>query len=74
MSLAADLQSKQVTVRSLTAPLRPLNNITTAAVAIEIAPPSDDISDLMSSAYQQLIAEAVAAGLADTRGKLEQTQ
>jgi len=71
MSLAAELQSKQVTVRSLIAPLRPLNNITTAAVAIEVAPPSDDISELTSSAYQQLIAGTVAAGVADARDKLE---
>ena len=58
-------------MRTLTAPLRPLNNITTAAIAIEIAPPGSDISRLNSAAYQQPIAAAVAAGVADARDKLQ---
>jgi N-acetylmuramoyl-L-alanine amidase len=67
----AELQNKRVPARSLIAPLRPLNNITTAAIALEIAPPSDDISQLNSPTYQQLIAGAIAAGVADVRYKLE---
>jgi N-acetylmuramoyl-L-alanine amidase len=70
-SLAMQLQNRQIAVRSLIAPLRPLNNITTAAVAIEVAPPSDDVLQLNSSTYQQLIAAAIAAGVADFRDKLE---
>jgi N-acetylmuramoyl-L-alanine amidase len=70
-SIAAALHGKQFPVRTLTAPLRPLNNITTAAVAIEIAPPASDISRLDSAAYQQPIAAAVAAGVADARDKLQ---
>jgi len=70
-SVAKQLQSKQISVRSLIAPLRPLNNVTTAAIAIEVAPPSDDVSQLNSPAYQQLVAAAVAAGVADARDKLE---
>jgi N-acetylmuramoyl-L-alanine amidase len=70
-SMAKQLHDRQVAVRSLMAPLRPLNNITTAAVAIEVAPPSDDISQLTSVAYQQEVAAAIAAGAADVRDKLE---
>jgi N-acetylmuramoyl-L-alanine amidase len=70
-SVAEALHSKQISVRTLTAPLRPLNNITTAAVAIEIAPPGDDVSRLNSAAYQQPIAAAVATGVADARDKLQ---
>jgi len=70
-SVAAALHEKQFPVRTLTAPLRPLNNITTAALAIEIAPPDGDISRLNSTAYQQPIAAAVAAGVADARDKLQ---
>ena len=70
-SVAAALHSKQFPVRTLTAPLRPLNNITSAAVAIEIAPPANDMSRLSSAAYQQLIAAAVASGIADARDKLQ---
>lgn len=70
-SLSAELQRRQVPVRSLVAPLRPLNNIITAAVAIEVAPPADDISALNSAPYQQLVASSVAAGVAAVRDKLE---
>jgi N-acetylmuramoyl-L-alanine amidase len=70
-SVAAALHSKQFSVRTLTAPLRPLNNITTAAVAIEIAPPAADIAQLNSTAYQQPIAAAVAAGIAGARDQLQ---
>ena len=69
--LAAELQSKQIPARALIAPLRPLNNITAAAIAMEVAPPSDDVSQLNSPAYQQLLASAIAAGVADARDKLE---
>ncbi len=44
-SVAAELRSKQISVRTMAAPLRPLNNITTAAIALEIAPPGEKISD-----------------------------
>lgn len=70
-SLAAEFIKRQVPVRSLIAPLRPLNNIATAAVAIEISPPAGGISGLTSSAYQQLVAESVASGAAAVRDKLE---
>jgi N-acetylmuramoyl-L-alanine amidase len=69
--LVRNLQSKQIPARSLIAPLRPLNNITTVALAVEIAPPSDDVSQLNSPAYQQLIAGAIAAGVGDFRDRQE---
>jgi len=70
-SVAAALHEKQFPVRTLIAPLRPLNNITTAAIAIEIAPPGGDIARLNSVAYQQPIAAAVASGVADARDQLQ---
>jgi N-acetylmuramoyl-L-alanine amidase len=70
-NLVKDLQNKQIPARSLIAALRPLNNITTTALAVEVAPQSDDVSQLNSPAYQQLIASAVAAGVAAFRDKLE---
>ena len=68
--LAAEFAKREVPVRSLLAPLRPLNNITSAAVGIEIAPPAGKAADLNSPAYQQLVAEAVAAGIEAVRDKL----
>jgi len=70
-SLAAELQNRRVPSRSLIAALRPLNNVTAPAVAVEVAPPAADVSELNSLAYQQLIASSLAAGIAAARDKLE---
>ena len=69
--LIAELQKKQISVRTLIAPLRPLNNITAAAVAVEIAPPEAGISELNSPGYQQLITETIATGIVAAREKFE---
>jgi N-acetylmuramoyl-L-alanine amidase len=69
-SVVAELRKQQVTVRTLTAPLRPLNNIATAAIAVEVAPPASDVSQLTSPDYQQQIASAVANGIAAIRSQL----
>src|SRR5271155_1664135 len=55
-SVAAALKKQQVPTRTLTAPLRPLNNILTAAIAVEVAPSASDVSQLTSTDYQQQIA------------------
>jgi|SRR5579872_317766 len=60
----------QIPVRVLTAPLRPLNNIVTAAIAVEVAPPAADVSSLASPDYQELIAGAVANGIVSVRTQL----
>ncbi len=70
-SLLAELQNKRIPARSLIAPLRPLNNITTAALALEIALPSNDAFQLNAPSYQQFIASAIAGGIAGARDQLE---
>lgn len=70
-SVVAELQKSQLPARLLVAPLRPLNSLTTAALAIEITPPVGAGTDLNSPAYQQTVAATVAAGLAAVREKLE---
>ncbi len=47
-----------------------MNNLTSAAIAVEIAPPGTDVMDLQLPAYQQNVASAVAGGLAAARDKL----
>ena len=69
--LAVELQKQQIPVRVLMAPLRPLNNIATAAVAVEVAPPATGIADLNSATYQQQVAASMANGLLALRDKLE---
>jgi len=69
-SLATEFEKRQVAVRSLIAPLRPLNSITTAGIAIEIAPPTSGVAELNAPQYQQLISESVTTGLLAVRDKL----
>jgi len=69
-SVAAELKNHQVSVRTLAAPLRPLDNVVTAAIAVEVAPAGSDVSQLMSPDYQQVVAVAVASGIADIRAQL----
>jgi N-acetylmuramoyl-L-alanine amidase len=54
--------------------LRPLNNITLAAVAVEVAPLGSSPDELGSAQYQQKIATALASAIANLRGKLEAAQ
>jgi len=69
-SLADSLKKIEIPVRTLTAPLRPLNNVVTAAIAVEVAPPASEVSALTSPDYQQLIAGALANGIFAMRGQL----
>jgi N-acetylmuramoyl-L-alanine amidase len=69
-NLAESLRKIEIPVRTLTAPLRPLNNVVIAAVAVEVAPPASDVSALTSPDYQQLIAGALANGIFAMRGQL----
>jgi N-acetylmuramoyl-L-alanine amidase len=69
-ALAAEFGKRQISVRSLVAPLRPLNNITAAAIAVEVAPPASGIADLHSPQYQQLISESIVSGVLAVRDKL----
>jgi N-acetylmuramoyl-L-alanine amidase len=72
--IANEFQKRQIPVRSLTAPLRPLNNVTTAALAIEVAPQGTDLTQLTAPDYQQLVTSAVATAIAADRDKLGAAQ
>jgi N-acetylmuramoyl-L-alanine amidase len=62
--LVAAVQKTGFPIRSLTASLRPLNNIAVPAMALEIAPTTGDVSQLASADYQQMISAALANGIA----------
>ena len=70
-AVVAECNSRKITVKSLGAPVRPLNNIAAAAIAVEIAPQADTVESITDAKYQQDIATAIAVGIADMRGKLE---
>lgn len=69
-AVSSELQKRQIPVRSLTAPLRPLNNVTGPAIAIEVAPQGSDVTQLTAPDYQQLVTSAVATAIASTRDQL----
>jgi N-acetylmuramoyl-L-alanine amidase len=69
-AIGFELSKHQIQSRTLSAPLRPLNNVTAAAIAVEVAPPGTDVMDLTLPAYQQNVASAVATAIANNRDKL----
>ena len=69
-AVATELQKRQVPVRDLSAPLRPLNNVTGPAIAVEVAPQGSDVSQLTAPDYQQLVMSAVATAIAANRDQL----
>lgn len=70
-NLGGELDKKRITARILLAPIRPLNNITRPAIAIELAPPSTGLANLNSPAYHELVSSSVATALLSMRSQLE---
>ncbi|HEX3739613.1 MAG TPA: N-acetylmuramoyl-L-alanine amidase [Terriglobales bacterium] len=62
--IAAAIQKSGMPVHSLTAPLRPLDNLTSPAVAVELAPTKADVSQLTATDYQESVSAALANGIA----------
>lgn len=62
--LVSGVQQTRFPARALVAPLRPLNNIKSPAVAIEISPTTGDAAQVASTGYQQMICSALANALA----------
>lgn len=69
-AVAGELQKRQLPVRAMAAPLRPLNNIVGPAIAVEVAPQGSDLTQLMAPDYQQLVTSAVATAIAAERDQL----
>jgi N-acetylmuramoyl-L-alanine amidase len=70
-SVAEELQKRHFLARTLTAPLRPLNNIAGAAIALEIAPAVSGGTDFDSLPYRQQVTSSVAAAIVSMRSQLE---
>jgi N-acetylmuramoyl-L-alanine amidase len=70
-AILAECKNRNLPVRALAAPVRPLNNIAAPAIAVEIAPQGDTVESITDAKYQQDVAAAIAAGIAAARGKLE---
>jgi len=70
-AVVAEMQKRQFAARQSPASLRPLNNVTMPAVAIELAPGTGGLGELMSATYQQQAADAIAQGIVSIRDRLE---
>lgn len=70
VAITGELQRRQIPVRNLAAPLRPLNNVIGPAVAVEVAPQGADVTQLTAPDYQQLVMSGVATAVAAVRDQL----
>jgi N-acetylmuramoyl-L-alanine amidase len=69
-AIAGELGKRQFQVREAAASLRPLNNLTMPALAVELAPGPNGMTDLTSASYQQKAAAAIADGVNSARDRL----
>jgi hypothetical protein len=68
-AIAGELRKKDLTVTTLGSSIRPLNNIITPAVAIELAPEGTDMQSLESAKRNSAVAAAIASAIAQLRGQ-----
>src|SRR5579864_1038775 len=68
-AVSEELKKKGLTVTSLNLPLRPLNNIATAAIAVELAPDENDAQSLDCQKRQNTVATAIALGIVQFRSQ-----
>jgi len=73
-AVASEFQKRQIPVRTLAAPLRPLNNVTGAAIAVEVAPQGGSLAQLTAPDYQQLVTSAVATAISSVHDQLGAAQ
>ncbi|MDR3764170.1 MAG: N-acetylmuramoyl-L-alanine amidase [Acidobacteriota bacterium] len=72
-ALDAQATSAGFHAQTSSVPLRPLNSVTIAAVAVELAPPpGGSANDLGSAEYQARAAAALADAIAGLRGRLQE--
>jgi N-acetylmuramoyl-L-alanine amidase len=68
-SIATELLKHDVPGVALTAALRPLNNVASPAVAVEVASPQN-VDKLTSQQYQETVCKSIAAAVANSRARL----
>ena len=70
-AVAEEIGKKELPSEVVAAPVRPLNNVTAAAIAVEVSLPGPQVDTLNSANYQQQVASAIATGIADARPQVE---
>ncbi len=66
-AVARELQRKNIPASFLLSPLRPLNNIVPPAIAVEMAPDTDNVHSLESEKTQNAVASAIASAIVQGR-------
>jgi N-acetylmuramoyl-L-alanine amidase len=69
-AIAAELRKKDFAVSTLGFPIRPLNNVITPAVAVELAPEAAGLESLDDPKRHSGLVSAIAAAIAQLRGQL----
>ncbi len=67
--VAAEVGKTGLPVAGLSAPLRPLNNLTSPAIAVEWAPSPEDLRPQQLQKLGNTLAAAVASGIVEARSK-----
>jgi N-acetylmuramoyl-L-alanine amidase len=73
-SVAAELEARKLPNTLLTAPLRPMTNVAAPAIAVELAAPGESVAEISKPAYQEQVAQSLAAGIAAVRGKIAEVR
>ena len=68
-AVSEELRKRGLTVATMDVPLRPLNNIATPAIAVELAPDENDLQSLESQKRQNNVATAIALGIVQIRNE-----
>jgi N-acetylmuramoyl-L-alanine amidase len=69
-AVSEELKKKGMAVASMGVPLRPLNNIATPAIAVELIADADDQQSLESQKRQNNVATAIALGIVQVRSQM----
>jgi len=72
-SVMGELVSRKLPNSLMAAPLRPMNNIAAAAIAVEIASPDESVPDIAKASYLDQVAQAIATGIATYRNPKQGT-
>ena len=69
-AVTEQLRKRGLTVASLGMPVRPLNNVTAPAIAVELAPDQDDPQSQETQRRQNSVTSAIALGIAEIRSQM----
>lgn len=70
-AVAQEIGKREMPSAVVAAPVRPLNNLTAAAIAVEISLPGPQLETLNNPNYQQQVASAIASGIVNARSQVE---